>query len=162
MGLGDYHSSSKDHTWGTPDYIYEYAVNRWGSFQLDGAGSEENKKCDHVLTIERNALVGDWDIAPGISNVWLNPPYGRSLLPFAEKVIEQVHTRKIIKRVVLLVPARTDTRWFNLLASNACEVVFFKGRIKFNGAESSAPFPSCFIVIDQFSRNATTQYGLVI
>ena len=45
----------------------------------------------------------------------------------------------------MLIPARTDTRYFhNFIVPNA-EVRFIKGRIKFS-SKGSAPFPSMVVV----------------
>jgi hypothetical protein len=46
--------------------------------------------------------------------------------------------------VILLLPARTDTKWFH----NYCighEIEFLKGRLKFGNATNSAPFPSMIV-----------------
>jgi hypothetical protein len=46
--------------------------------------------------------------------------------------------------VILLLPARTDTKWFH----NYCiehEIEFLKGRLKFGNAINSAPFPSMIV-----------------
>ena len=55
----------------------------------------------------------------------------------------------------MLVPARTDVRWFhdhlwnqdNPQPKPNIELRFIKGRIKFVGASASAPFPSLVIII---------------
>lgn len=43
---------------------------------------------------------------------------------------------------VCLVPARTDTNWWHEYVSQADQVRFVKGRLKFGGHAKSAPFPS--------------------
>jgi predicted nucleic acid-binding Zn ribbon protein len=48
--------------------------------------------------------------------------------------------------VVLLVPARTDTRWFHDWVANKAKVTFLRGRLRFGGADTSAPFPSMLSV----------------
>ena len=52
--------------------------------------------------------------------------------------------------VVLLVPARTDTRWFQNHILHRAEVRFLPGRLKYevNGqAGEAAPFPSMIVVM---------------
>ena len=45
--------------------------------------------------------------------------------------------------VVLLAPARTDTRWFHdSVYCKATEIRFVKGRLRFGDCKQSAPFPS--------------------
>ena len=47
---------------------------------------------------------------------------------------------------VMLVPARTDTRWFHEYIYGKAEIRFIKGRLKFSGSKDSAPFPSMIVV----------------
>ena len=46
---------------------------------------------------------------------------------------------------VFLIPSRTDTKWFYKIFQHAAEIRFIVGRIKFVGAENSAPFPSMIV-----------------
>lgn len=48
----------------------------------------------------------------------------------------------------MLIPARTDTRWFHEFIYNKenVEIRFLKGRLKFGNAKNSAPFPSMIVV----------------
>lgn len=48
--------------------------------------------------------------------------------------------------VVMLLPARTDTKWFHEYIYNNAEVRFLKGRVHFNEAKQGAPFPSMVVV----------------
>ena len=48
--------------------------------------------------------------------------------------------------VVMLIPARTDTRYFHDYILNRSEVRFIKGRIKFGDAKYNAPFPSMVVI----------------
>lgn len=55
--------------------------------------------------------------------------------------------------VVCLVPARTDTEWFQTYAMRAEEIRFIKGRLKFgnNGeAINSAPFLSAIVIFNRY------------
>jgi len=49
---------------------------------------------------------------------------------------------------VMLVPARTDTRWFHdyVYGKPNVEIRFLRGRLKFNGSKKDAPFPSMVVV----------------
>jgi len=47
--------------------------------------------------------------------------------------------------VVMLLPSRTDTRWWHDWVMKAKEIRFVKGRLKFSNA-GSAPFPSAVVV----------------
>jgi hypothetical protein len=48
--------------------------------------------------------------------------------------------------VVCLVPARTDTKWFEIIWEQAHVIIFSRGRQEFVGAESEAPFPSAIAI----------------
>ena len=48
----------------------------------------------------------------------------------------------------MLIPARTDTKWFHEYIYNKAgvEIRFIKGRLKFGNSKSGAPFPSMLVV----------------
>lgn len=48
--------------------------------------------------------------------------------------------------VVMLLPARTDTKWFHEYIYNKAEIRFLKGRLKFGNSINSAPFPSMIVI----------------
>lgn len=55
--------------------------------------------------------------------------------------------KKINTIVVMLIPARTDTRYFHeFIYHKAREIRFIKGRLKFGDQKNSAPFPSMVVV----------------
>ena len=82
---------------------------------------------------------------------WLNPPYSL-VRDFIGKAASEVRTRRCT--VVALVPTRTDTRWWHQHVYDrtraafrpGVSVRFLKGRVRFVGASSGAPFPSVVIV----------------
>lgn len=51
----------------------------------------------------------------------------------------------------MLVPARTDTKWFHAYCYEKpdVEVKFVKGRLKFGHSKNSAPFPSMIIIFNK-------------
>ena len=69
-------------------------------------------------------------------------PYGREIIEWVAKAAstaEQGHT------VVALVPVRTDARWFQDYCLGR-EIHFIRGRLKFGGSKSNAPFGCCVVV----------------
>jgi len=78
--------------------------------------------------------------------VWCNPPYS-DITSWVRKAHEEVSSGRC-EVVVMLVPARTDTRWFHDWCYNkrGVEIEFVKGRLKFGGAKYNAPFPSMVVV----------------
>lgn len=45
----------------------------------------------------------------------------------------------------MLIPARTDTKYFNDIVEYGANITFITGRLKFGNSSTSAPFPSCII-----------------
>lgn len=46
----------------------------------------------------------------------------------------------------MLIPARTDTRYFHDYILHRSEIRFIKGRVKFGEAKFNAPFPSMVVI----------------
>lgn len=76
---------------------------------------------------------------------FVNPPYSQ-VAKWIRKGYEESVKGKLC---VFLVASRTDTRWFHdYVLKFAKEIRFVKGRVKFVGYDSGAPFPSCVVVFD--------------
>lgn len=54
--------------------------------------------------------------------------------------------------VVMLLPARTDTKWFHDYIYGKVEIRFIRGRLKFGAAKNSAPFPSMIAIFNRESE----------
>lgn len=78
-----------------------------------------------------------------ISPSFVNPPYGREIGEWCKKAYEE--SLKGVK-VIMLIPSRTDTKWWHNYIMKADEIRFIKGRLKFDDQENPAPFPSAIIV----------------
>lgn len=77
------------------------------------------------------------------SRTYCNPPYGREISAWIKKGYEESLRGKT---VVMLLPSRTDTRWWHGYCMKATEIRFLKGQLKFGGAKQGAPFPSVIVV----------------
>ena len=132
------HFSSKTPEWETPQDLFDQ-LNKEFNFDLDVCATKENAKCERYYTKDDNGLIQDWS-----GNVWCNPPYGREIGKWVSKAYLESHKGVI----VMLVPARTDTRWFHdwIYKCRSCEVRFLKGRLKFGKSKNSAPFPSMVVI----------------
>ena len=130
--------SSASTEWGTPQELFD-RLNAIFHFDLDAAATAENAKCEKFYTKENNALYQKWG-----GNVWLNPPYGRHIGAFVKKAYEEVMQGEA-SSVVLLLPARTDTTWYHEYCAKGI-VIFLRGRLRFGGAQNSAPFPSMIVI----------------
>ena len=132
--------SSVSTSWETPDDLFAY----WDGvfhFDLDVCASAENTKVREAYFTEAdNGLTQSW---LGL-HCWLNPPYGKMISLWIAKAVEEA---KLGALVCCLLPARTDTRWWQgLVVPHADMIKFLPGRVKFKGAASSAPFPSAIVV----------------
>ncbi|MEY8428581.1 DNA N-6-adenine-methyltransferase [Lachnospiraceae bacterium 46-15] len=146
MNTGIMFSSAKD-DWETPQEFFDELDKEFG-FNLDPCADESNHKCQVYFTKEEDGLSRDW----GGCVVFCNPPYGRNVtgkwVKKAHDTLEAAGKYKHKTAVVMLIPARTDTKWFHeyIYNKSGVEVRFLKGRLKFVGAEHSAPFPSMVVV----------------
>ena len=75
--------------------------------------------------------------------MFCNPPYSQ-IKSWVKKAYEESFKPGTI--VVLLIPARTDTKYFHDYILNRSEIRFLKGRLRFNNAKDNAPFPSMVVV----------------
>lgn len=63
--------------------------------------------------------------------MFCNPPYGRAIAAWVEKAYREGTKDGTI--VVMLIPARTDTRYFHDFILHRSEIRFVPGRLKFGG-----------------------------
>lgn len=131
------HFSSRSDEWATPPELFARLDAEFG-FGLDVCALPHNAKCRRFFTPEVDGLRQRWE---GVC--WMNPPYGRQIATWVRMAYE---ASLYGATVVALLPARTDTRWWHDYVANADEVRFLRGRVKFVGARSGAPFPSAVVV----------------
>ena len=131
--------SSKEEKWATPQDFFD-KLNDEFHFTLDAAASPDNAKCTNYFTEEQDGLAQSW----GGHTVWCNPPYCRKTGLWVKKAYEE-HQRTGCT-VVMLLPSRTDVRWFHDYILGKAEIRFIKGRLKFGGNKNSAPFPSIVVI----------------
>lgn len=122
------HYSSNTHHWATPRELYDN-LNKEFQFKLDPCPL--NPVCD--------GLQGNiWECC-----TFINPPYGRGIIQWIKKAYESSlagYTQ------VLLIPARTDTKWWHEYIMKADEIRLIKGRLKFGHSHNPAPFPSAIVI----------------
>lgn len=142
--------------WGTPDNVLERLRKFRPVVQLDPTGDRRNRvNALRVITAEEDALKVDWESSP-YDFIFMNCPYSQNLA-FHRRLIEQ---RKLYEfESVSLTTARTDTRFFQLLWDTCTAIVFVKGRLRFDGAEHGAPFPSVLAYWGYFAENFETAFG---
>jgi phage N-6-adenine-methyltransferase len=134
--------------WETPDDLFSQLDSEF-HFTLDPASSDSNAKCPNHYTEADDGLSRDW----GGQTVFCNPPYGRELPKWVEKCASEA--RKPNTTVVMLIPSRTDTRWFHTWLYGKAEIRFLKGRVKFESNHQSqgpAPFPSMVCILGKENK----------
>lgn len=142
--------SSKRQDWATPQDVFD-ELNREFGFTLDPCCTERTAKCDKFFTPEIDGLSKNW----GGERCFVNPPFGREQAAWIKKCYEE--SRKPNTLVVLLIPARTDTKHFHKYLYQKSEIRFIKGRLKFINPDSdvpkdkwtAAPFPSMVCILSR-------------
>ncbi len=132
--------SSKTDQWSTPQDLYD-KLNKEFNFTLDPCADECNHKCDKFYTKEQDGL----SRTGKAKQFFCNPPYGRAIKNWVKKCYDESQKRNT--KVVMLIPARTDTSYFHdFIIHKAKEIRFIRGRLKFGYSNNSAPFPSMIVV----------------
>lgn len=132
--------SSETPEWYTPSEIIKRTELVLGKIDLDPCSAADSTvPAGHKFTREDNGLKFDW-----CGRVYMNPPYGREISVWVEKLISE-YTAGRTKQAIALVPARVDTDWFRLFRDHP--VCFVDGRLKFSGSTNSAPFPSAVVYL---------------
>ena len=137
--------SSKTPEWATPQAFFD-ELNKEFNFTLDPCATKENAKCKKFYTKEDDGLKQNWDN----ERVFCNPPYGSEIKDWVKKASEAKGGV-----VVMLIPARTDTKYFHEYIYHKSEIRFIKGRLKFEGLQKgsgSAPFPSMIIIFNKLKE----------
>lgn len=117
--------SKKTDEWQTPKKIYDNLVKR-------------NKMFDPCpINHTENGLEINWQ-----KTNFVNPPYSKIKL-WVDKSIKEMKKGNII---YLLIPSRTDTKWFKELYENKAKFHFIQQRLKFNDT-NCAPFPSMLVIL---------------
>jgi hypothetical protein len=115
--------------WATPKWLYEHLDKEFhftdDPCPLHGTGGLDRK----------------WG-----SVVYINPPYGREIGKWIKKAYDEAVDGSIC---VLLIPSRTDTKWWHDYIMKANEIRFIKGRLKFNDCKNPAPFPSAIVIFNR-------------
>lgn len=125
--------SSAKHDWRTPPEILDL-VRQLGPIRLDPCTTLDNPVgALFFSTAETDGLsvswqrIGDNPIGSGL--VYVNPPYGRALKPWSQKIWQEGSLRR--HEIIALVPARTDTGWWQNYIAKGRVICFWTGRITF-------------------------------
>lgn len=135
--------SSEDESTCTPPIVFEW-LSFLGRLALDPCSNERSivPAAISLRLPESDGLTADWlelVRAAGGGWVFVNPPFGAHLPAWVAKCAAEA-ARGV--EIVMLVPARTETQWFNDLSG--ADIALLRGRLTFLDAPSTAPFPVCF------------------
>ena len=119
----------------TPKDLFD-RISSIFNFSLDACALRENAKCESYYTPEDDGLSKPWR-----GGVWCNPPYGREISSWVKKAYEESQ-KEYNSFVLMLLPARTDTKWWWEYVQGKATLFFIKGRVKFGDHNVGAPFPS--------------------
>jgi phage N-6-adenine-methyltransferase len=151
---------SKSTDWLTPNEIIDLVVEMLGSIDLDPCASESdifNIPAKMYYTEWSNGLDKKWE-----GKVYVNPPYGKDISKWIYKAIHEYNDGNA-SEIILLIPARTDTRWFqDLFKSGNFVWCAWKGRLKFSNSVNSATFPSAIVYMGSNNVkfiNVFSKYG---
>lgn len=138
--------------WRTPPELFRLLDMEF-RFTLDAAADDTNHLCERYITEAEDALRAD--VADHV--VWCNPPYGDLsswVTAFATWAIKGGCT------VVALLPAATDTRWFEHVWQWAHEIRFLTPRVRFlrpDGSPGTSNTTGSLIAI--YRPGVLWQYG---
>lgn len=143
--------SSESPEWYTPQEIVRLVIEFLGEIDLDPCSNSRempNVPARTLYTKEDDGLSQEWN-----GRTYLNPPYGSEIPQWIEKLVASYNSYGVSEALALL-PARIDTQWFQpLYAFPMCNV---RGRLQFENASNSAPFPSVIVYlgdrVDDFIR----------
>lgn len=135
--------SSKKMDWCTPQDFFD-RLNKEFGFVLDAAATEKTAKCPPYYTPKTDGLSQSWDCGGA---VFCNPPYGREIGKWVKKAYDEAQKGITI---VLLIPARTDTKYFHKYIYGKARIRFICERLKFTDENGQvfapAPFPSMVVI----------------
>lgn len=142
--------------WVTPPELFDPLMDEF-AFDLDAAADTETTRLPRFLI---DALtLKEW---PG-NHIWLNPPYGKQLIPFVRKAFEQA---ALGKTVVGLIPFRCRGAWWHdCVIGKADEVRCIRKRPRFLRPDGSRPnltgtCDSCIVVWRGLSTTGTRLVAL--
>ncbi len=127
MRTGIIYSKGND-DWTTPKDIFE-------RFMSEG----------YIDLFPYKAEFNQYEIDYYNKKLFCNPPYSQ-MNYVADYIIRQI---KNGNDITMLVPARTDTKWFHKLLEYDPKITFIKGRLRFGDGNNVATFPSIYITFER-------------
>lgn len=133
--------------WSTPQYLFDELNQEFG-FTVDVCAEEWNHKCPVYFSPDQDGLQQLWT-----GTCWMNPPYGKEISKWVEKAYLAACQGTT---VVCLVPARTETAWFQDYCLKG-EVRFVRGRIHYTDPKGKSGRPRFGNAVVIFRGNAVSE-----
>ena len=135
----------------TPDWIWQAAARVMGGIDLDPASNSHThphvSEAKRHYTHEDNGLLWWW-----LGRIWLNPPYCKtedSSLMLWMQALTASYDAGLLTEACVLVPAYTDTGWWEALMALGPVICAPKGRLTYVGNDSPARYPSAIAYIGE-------------
>lgn len=113
-----------NNNWETPSKILLDAIKKYDIHPtLDVCATFENKKCNWYIGKELDSLKKEWN-----EDFFMNPPYSE-ITQWMKKAYEQ-HLKYNVNALILVF-AKTSTKWWHEYVEDKAEIHFQKGRIRF-------------------------------
>ena len=129
----DWYGKDRRQNWQTPPAIFD-PLNAEYRFTMDGASEPGNGLLPKAST-------ADDPLSWAGERVFCNPPWS-NIAPFLEKAPES-------EVAVVLVPARTNARWFHRALELGARPRYFKPKPKFVGAPHVSPVDCVLLIFDK-------------
>jgi len=129
--------SHKSDDYITPDWLIEQ-LKKGYNIQLDACTTEDNPlNIKKFYTKQDDGLSQEW-----VTWTYCNTPYSQ-ITSWVSKADIEANKENFS---LMLLPARTDTKWFHEYIYNIYKISFLQGRLRFEGTKNSAPFPSMLVI----------------
>jgi len=134
--------------WQTPETVLalvrQLHPRGYNKIDLDPCGGDgDSVQAIASIKPPQDGLAATWN---GSGLVFVNPPYS-NIRAWARKAVESRGNHQ--DQIILLCPARTDTRWWHESAWTASAICFWKSQVKFydpiEKKTGPAPFPSALL-----------------
>lgn len=145
--------AKRNDRWLTPLSV----IQSLGAFDLDPCGAPDHPTANRILLLENgdDGLVDDWN-----GRVWLNPPYGRTMRAWVERLV--IHGTG-----TALIPVAAGTKlWQEVIFLHASAIHFYRHRINFlrrDGEDNSSmvsPQASAIVAFGDVDADALVRSGL--
>jgi phage N-6-adenine-methyltransferase len=148
------HHSHQSDEHPTPQYLFDWLNERLGPFDLDVAATAKNAKCKRYFTKEQDALKHEWRCKSG----FMNPPFSLNQA-FCRMAYQEVLSGRA-GSICGLLPNHTSSDWFQDYCAQG-QLLFGRGRIRFEGSTNSAPFGSMLVVWNPETVREGAPHGLI-